>query len=113
MSQPPSFPESSDPQSPHQLGGPQVPRVLRQGGQGMGPGGGRSPIPAVVGCGLLVLVLVLSLAAFFGVRAWMGDDDRGEQTSDQRTSASIWSIDEREPSSTSMSSTVWSPSRFV
>lgn len=81
MSQPPSFPESSDPQSPHQPGGPQVPRVPRQGGQGMGPGGGRGPIPAVVGCGLLVLVLVLSIVAFFGVRAWLGDDDRGEQTS--------------------------------
>lgn len=29
----------------------------------------------VVACGLLALVLVLSLAAFFGVRAWLGDGE--------------------------------------
>lgn len=42
-------------------------------------GSGRRPSPAVVACGLLALVLLLSLAAFVGVRAWIGGDEDGEQ----------------------------------
>lgn len=87
MSQPPQFPPSSGSQGPQQLGGPQqpgdaqVPPAPQQAEQGARSGTGKGPILAVVGCGLLVLVFVLSLVAFFGVRAWLGDDDRGEQTS--------------------------------
>lgn len=51
-------------------------------GSPQGSGSGRGPVLIAVACGLLLLVLALSLAAFFGVRAWMGDDEpREEQTS--------------------------------
>lgn len=59
-------------------------------GSPQGSGSGRGPVLIAVACGLLALVLALSLAAFFGVRAWMGDDGpREEQTSTPQGSALI------------------------
>src|SRR5699024_2331326 len=72
----PRRPSRTQPPSPH--GGPP------------GAGSGRGPGVIAVACGLLLLVLARSLAAFFGVRAWMGDDGpREEQTSTPQGSALI------------------------
>lgn len=99
MNQPPQFPGPSDPQQPHQpQQHPQQPGVQHsppgtgqewqpapgtpQQGQQDGKGGpGKGPILVAVGCGLLILVLLLALVGFFGVRALIGDDESGEQTS--------------------------------
>lgn len=74
--------QPSQPPSPHDAAPPP------QSGAG-GTWSSRGPILAAVGCGLLILVLVLALIGFFGVRAWMGSDEGGEQTSsaEQESSA--------------------------
>lgn len=58
-------------------------------GSPQGSGSGRGPVLIAVACGLLLLVLALSLAAFFGVRAWVGDEENEEQTSVPRGSALV------------------------
>lgn len=58
-------------------------------GSPQGSGSGRGPVLIAVACGLLALVLALSLAAFFGVRAWVGDEENEEQTSVPQGSALV------------------------
>lgn len=99
MTQPPP---PSDPRRPSGSGDP-----AQRPEQDSTPDSPPRPSPAVVVGVLMVVVLVLLLAGFFGMRAYLGADGT------QATSASIWSIAEREPSSTPMSSTVWSPSRLA
>lgn len=82
--QPPQPPTPHEPQDPHDsqhraAGTAAHPGTPQQPAAPAKPGLGKGPILAIVGCGLLVVVLVLSLAAFFGVRALMDDDDSVDQ----------------------------------
>lgn len=82
MTQPPQAPQPPDAQDPRRPEradtDPTAPHSSEPDGDAAP---GKGPILVIVAGGLLLLVLLLALGAYFGVRALVDDDERGEQAS--------------------------------